>query len=170
MKTKIFSLVLIFALIGLYSGTAYSQKSTPPPKKEFFRHQMLDKLNLTEEQKTKIKDARLNHEKQMIDLKASLEKKLLALKELRVKGNLDRNAVIAAVKDINQARNDIAIARANDMMDIYEILTPEQRKTWKDNMGFFNNFRRYEMGSMWGARGHGGDKMSPMRNKMQKLN
>jgi Spy/CpxP family protein refolding chaperone len=167
MKIKIFSLILILTIIGLYSNTAYSQKSTPPPKKEFFRQHMLDKLKLTDEQKAKIEDARLSHQKQMVDLKANLEKKLLALKELRVKGNLNRNDVIAAVKDINQARNDIAIARANNMMDMYEILTPEQRKIWKDNMGSFNRFRGHEMGRMWGARDQDGNKFGPMHKKMQ---
>ena len=166
MKTKIFSVVLILAVIGLYSGKAFSQDK-PLPQKEFFRHQMMDKLNLTDEQKTKIEDARISHQKQMIDLRANLEKKLLVLKELRMKDNLDRNAVIAAVKDINQAKDDIAIARANNLMDIYEILTPAQRKTWKDNMGFFNEFRRHKMGGMWGQRGHDGNNFGPMHKKMQ---
>ena len=166
MKTKIFSLVLILAIIGLYSGTTYSQNKARP-KKEFFRQQMMQKLNLTDEQKTKIEDTRLNHQKQMIDLKANLEKKMLALKELRVKGNLDRNNVIAAVKDINQAKNDIAIARANNMMDIYDILTPEQRKTWKDNRGFFNGLRGHKMGNMRDHRGADGNNFGPMHKKMQ---
>lgn len=169
MKTKIFSIVLIIAIVGLYSGTAYSQKksSAKPFKKEFFRQQMLNKLNLTDEQKTKIEDARLNHQKQMIDLKANLEKKMLALKELRVKGNLNRNDVIAAVKDINLAKNDIAIARANNMMDIYDILTPEQRKIWKDNMDFFKGPRGHRMGGMWDHRGSDGKNPGPMPKKMQ---
>ena len=166
MKTKFFSLVLILALVGLYSGTAYSQKK-PLPQKEFFKHQMLDKLNLTDEQKTKIEDTRLNHQEKMIDLRANLEKKLLALKELRVKGNLDRDAVIAAVKDINLAKNDIAISRANNMMDIYEILTPDQRKIWKDNMGFFKEFGRNNMGRMWNQQGHDGNNFGPMHKNMQ---
>ena len=165
MKTKIFSLVLIIAVIGLYSGTAYSQKR-PAAKGEFFKHQMLEKLNLTDEQKAKIEDARLSNQSSMIDLRANLQKKMLALKELRVKGNLDRNAVIAAVKDINQAKNDIAIARANHLMDIYEILTPEQRKMLKDNMNFFNEFRHQRMG-MWDMRGHGGNDSGPMHKNMQ---
>ena len=163
MKTKIFSLVLILALIGLYSGTAYSQNK-PSPRKEFFKHQMLDKLKLTDDQKSKIEDARLSHQNQMIDLKANLEKKVLALKELRVKGNLDRNSVIAAVKDINQAKNDIAIARANNLMDIYDILTPEQRQTLKENIGMFSEFSEERMGGM---REHEGNNFGPMHQKMQ---
>ncbi len=163
MKTQIFSLVLILAIIGLYSGTAYSQKK-PAPRKEFFKHQMLDKLKLTDEQKSKIEDARLSHQNQMIDLKANLEKKELALKQLRVKGNLDRNSVIAAVKDINQAKNDIAIARANNLMDIYDILTPEQRQTLKENIGMFSEFGGHRMGGM---RGHEGNNFGPMHQKMQ---
>jgi Spy/CpxP family protein refolding chaperone len=166
MKTKIFSLVLIFAVIGLYTGVSYSQNRNHP-KKEFFRQQMMQKLNLTDEQKAKVEDARLNHQKQMIDLKANLEKKLLALKVLRVKGNLNRNDVIAAVNNINQAKNEIAVARANNMMDIYDILTPEQRKMWKDNMYFFNRPGEHRMGGMWNHRGPDGNNSGPMHKKMQ---
>ena len=169
MKTKIFSLILIIALVGLYSNTAFPQKRSFP-KNEFFKGKMLEKLNLTDEQKSKIEDARLAHQKQMIDLKANLQKKLLALKELRVKDNLDRSSVIAAVKDINQARNDIALARANNLMDFYEILTPEQRKTVKDNIGFFREFGQNNRWNMWGGEGHGRGNFGPMHKRMDKQN
>ncbi len=166
MKTKIFSLLLILALIGLYSATAYSQEK-PLPRKEFFKGRILEKLNLTDEQKSKIEEARLSHQNQMIDLKANLQKKLLALKELRVKGNLDRNSVIAAVKDINQAKDEIAIARANNLMDTYEILTPEQRKTIKDNVGLFREFGRHNKGDMRRPGGHDRNNFGPMHKNME---
>jgi Spy/CpxP family protein refolding chaperone len=139
MKTKIFSLVLIVALVGLYSGTAYSQKAMP--KKGFFKGQLFDKLKLTDQQKSKMEELRISHQKEMVDLKANLEKKLLSLKELRLKENIDRNSVLAAVNDINQARNKIAVARANNLMDMYELLTPDQQKTLKENIGMMlDNF------------------------------
>lgn len=165
MKTKIFSLVLIIALVGLYSSTVYPQNKSFP-EHQFFKGKMLEKLNLTDEQKNKIEDARLAHQKQMIDLKANLQKKLLALKELRLKGNLDRNSVLAAVKEINQAKNEIALARANNMMDFYEILTPEQRKTVKDQFGFFHEFGQNNRWNMREGRGHGEGNFGPMHKKM----
>jgi Spy/CpxP family protein refolding chaperone len=152
MKTKIFSLVLVISLIGIYTGTAYSQKKSMP-QKGFLKARLIEKLNLTDEQKSKIEDLRITHQEKMIDLKANLEKKILALKELRVKGNIDRNSVIAAVKDINQAKDEIALARANNIMDIYETLTPDQQKILRDNLGSFMKFGGGR-NSMWG-RGNG---------------
>jgi Spy/CpxP family protein refolding chaperone len=173
MKTKIFSLVLILALVGLYSGTIYSQKNMP--EKGFFKGQLLDKLNLTDEQKSKIAELRISHQKEMVDLKADLEKKLLSLKELRLKDNIDRNSVLATVNDINQARNKIAIARANNIMDMYELLTPDQQKTLKENIGVMvDNFgmqgggfgmRGRERGGMWHDRQHGGENPHPKFNE-----
>jgi Spy/CpxP family protein refolding chaperone len=139
MKRRVFSLVLILALTGVFLGTAVPQPKQKQ-KNEYFKGQMLAKLNLTDEQKSKIADLRMDHQKAMIDLKADLEKKVLALKELRLKENIDRNSVLAAVKDINEAKNNIAIARANNMMDMYEVLTPEQQKTWRNNKDLFHEF------------------------------
>ena len=174
MKTKIFSLILALAIIGICAGNGFSQEK-PMQGKGFFRGQLLDKLQLTAEQKSKIEDSRLNHQKQMIDLKANLAKKKLALKELRVKGNLDRNSVISVVKDINQAKDEIALARANNMMDLYDILTPDQQKILKENSGLFQEFGMHDQwnmrgpGKMHGRNMHGqdGDNFPPMQKRMQ---
>ena len=104
-----------------------------------FKGMMLEKLNLTDEQKAAVEKLKLKHQEEMIDLKADLEKKELALKELTNNGNYSRDDFVNAVKAISAAKNNIALSFANHRMDIYELLTPEQKKTF-DNMR--DNFRK----------------------------
>ena len=77
----------------------------------------------------------------MIDLKADLQKKKLALKELTNNGNYSRDDYINAVKAINAAKNNIATSMANQRMDVYDLLTPEQKKTFDDMRHDFNKRR-----------------------------
>ena len=93
---------------------------------------MMDQLNLTDEQKDKIEALRLQHKKEMVDLKAKLQKGEIALEEIRNKDSFTRNEIISAVENINKAKNDIALSMANHRMDIYDLLTAEQKEIWKD--------------------------------------
>ncbi len=89
---------------------------------------LMAKLKLTDQQKEKIAGLRLDFQKNMIDLKANLAKSKLALKELTMKSDFARNDVLAAVGNINNAKDAIATAMANHMLDVYALLTPEQQK------------------------------------------
>ncbi len=125
----------------------------------------LKKLKLTDQQKEKIANLKIDFQKKMVDLKADLQKDKLDLKELRIKGNFNRNDVIAAVEKINKSRDAMTVAMANHMLDIYEVLTPDQQKIAQKH--FFNrmNERRDRCGMMMRMRGgmHGGRAM--MMNK-----
>jgi hypothetical protein len=73
----------------------------------------------------------------MVDLKAELEKKEIELDEIRNKDNFSRNEIIASVENINKVKNEIALKVANHRMDIYELLTDEQKENWKDKQHHF---------------------------------
>ena len=92
------------------------------------------KLNLTEEQQATIEQLKIENQKEMIDLKAELERKKLDMKELKSKGNYTREEFLNLVQSINNSKNNIAVAKANHRMDIYEQLTTEQKQTF-DKMG-----------------------------------
>lgn len=93
-----------------------------------------EKLNLTEEQQTAIGELRIKNQREMVDIKADLQKKKLDLKELKIKGNYSREEFLNLVKEMNDSKNNIALAAANSKMDIYELLTDEQKKMF-DKMG-----------------------------------
>jgi len=106
-----------------------------------------EKLNLTDEQETKIESLRISHQKQMIDFRAELEKKELELQELKYKGEYTREDYIGKIKELSEIRNRIQLARANHQMDVYELLDPEQKATWNDFKkrfpGHNDNFRQH---------------------------
>ncbi|MHB1688860.1 MAG: Spy/CpxP family protein refolding chaperone [Ignavibacteriaceae bacterium] len=146
MKKSSVIAVAILALTIVFSTVSFSQH-TGMNGKMGMKHGMgmrkgmgngyqmfLKKLNLTDQQKEKIADLRLAFQKNMIDLKANLAKDKLALKELRVKNDFTRSDVLGAVENINKAKNDISLAVANHMLDVYGILTPEQQKIAKEGV------------------------------------
>ena len=92
-----------------------------------------EKLKLTEEQVSKIESLRSEHMKRLIDLKADLKKSMIDLKSIREKDNFTRGDIIAGVDKSNKIRDDMALAKANHRMDLWELLTPEQKKLVKDN-------------------------------------
>ncbi|MDR3666037.1 MAG: Spy/CpxP family protein refolding chaperone [Ignavibacteriaceae bacterium] len=92
-----------------------------------------EKLHLTDQQVSKIEALRTDHMKKMVDLKADLKKDMIDLKSIREKDNFTRADIIGGVEKANKSRNDIALAKANHLMDLWELLTPEQQKLVKDN-------------------------------------
>jgi Spy/CpxP family protein refolding chaperone len=111
----------------------------PPQKKgmrqgmEGHKNFMREKLHLTDQQVSKIESLRSEHMKKMIDLKAELKKNMIDLKSIREKDNFTRAEVISGVEKATKIKNDMALSKANHRMDIWETLTPEQKKMVKEN-------------------------------------
>jgi Spy/CpxP family protein refolding chaperone len=97
-----------------------------------------EQLNLTDAQKDKIENLRFNHQKEMIDLRADLQLKMLEMRKLRSGENLSRDKMIDLTKEINEIRNKMSLARTNHQMDIYEVLDNTQKKIWNENRPFRN--------------------------------
>lgn len=89
-------------------------------------------LNLTESQMEKVSEIILKHQSEMIDNRSQVEKNMLEMKEMRLKGTLNRKAYLDLVEKNNSIRNKMRVARANKEMDIYELLTDEQKKQWNN--------------------------------------
>jgi Spy/CpxP family protein refolding chaperone len=100
---------------------------------------MMEKLNLTDSQKEAVEDLHFSHKREMIDLKADLEKKELDMQELLSKGNYTRDDYLAKVKAISSAKEKMALVKANHRMDVYDLLTEEQRKTFNEMKGHMGN-------------------------------
>jgi len=126
MKYRIMALIMVTTLILSNNISAEGNMQ----KKEQFQKQIHQQLNLSDEQQTKIDDMKLTHQKDMIDLKANLEKKELELRELKNKGVYTRDEYMNKVNDIISARNKIALSVANHHMDVYQILDENQKKEW----------------------------------------
>ncbi len=112
---------------------------------EMMRERIAEKLNLSDEQKSAIEDLRLKHQKEMIPLKAEMEQKEIEMKELKLKGDYSRADFISKVKEINDIKSKMEISRAENQMDIYELLNDEQKATWNKMREKFGDHRREMM-------------------------
>ena len=106
---------------------------------------MREKLHLTDQQVSKIASLRSGHMKKMVDLRAELKKSMIDEKDIRNKENFTREDIIAGVEKANKIRNDIALENANHRIDIWETLTPEQKKIAKDSPQWFGEKRHPRM-------------------------
>ncbi len=100
---------------------------------------MMEKLNLTDTQKDAVEELHFSHKREMIDLKAALEKKQLDKQELLSKGNYTRDDYLGKVTALSNAKDKMALAKANHRMDVYDLLTEEQRKTFDEMKGRMGN-------------------------------
>ena len=132
LKKIIITGVLTVAFLAAAAINLYPQKADQP-RGERFRGQMYQKLNLTDEQKDQIDQLRIEHQKAMIDLRADMQKQRLAMQELMQKGNYTRADYLNMVNQMNAARDKIATARANNRMDVYELLTDQQKKIFNEH-------------------------------------
>ena len=124
------AVILFIALIS--TQFVYGQMEKREMHQGFQQKMMMEKLNLTDSQQEAVQDLRFNHKYEMIDLKADLEKKMLAMKELKRRGNYTRDEFLSKVKSISDAKENIALAIANHKMDVYELLTDDQRKIFNE--------------------------------------
>ncbi len=152
-RSLIVAITMIFALA--LTGSTLAQKQAPKSDRPMFGR-MLNKLNLTDVQKDKIAQLRTDFQKEMVDLKAGLQKSMIELKAFRTKDKIERSEVIDAVKKVNENKDAIALAVANHLMDMYEILTPEQQKIARDMLPMMGQWDGNFMGRMGNRNFHRG--------------
>lgn len=128
MKSTAISLIAFLFVIMLFSDTSAQNRMQRHERTD----RMIDQLNLTELQKQQIDNLRDKHQEQMIDLRAEQQKAKLENRKLRRSDNLNRSDLLNQTQKMNSIRNKISEARANHFMDVYDILTDEQRKVWKE--------------------------------------
>ncbi len=124
------TVILFIALIS--TQFVYGQMERRGMHQGSLHKMMMEKLNLTDSQQEAIQELRFNHQNEMIDLKADLEKKKLAMQELKSRGNYTRDEFLNKIKSISNAKEKNALAMANHKMDVYELLTDEQRKIFNE--------------------------------------
>lgn len=139
MRTKMFIVISILSVLVI-SHFLFAQEMRQERERDQLKiHQ---NLHLTEEQQEKAEVLKLTHRKEMIELKANLEKKEIDMAELKNKGNYTREEFLNKVNEIISARNEIAISLANHQMDVYQLLDDTQKKEWNKFSGEFGERRQ----------------------------
>lgn len=132
MKSKILVLAAVLAAL-LISGNLFSQEFHQGNRERDGmrnRDRIQEKLNLSTEQVDKIEALKLSHRKEMIGLRADVEKKEVELEELKYTLNFSRDAYLNKINEIISAKNKIELARANHQMDVYQLLDDNQKQEW----------------------------------------
>lgn len=132
MKSKILVLTAVLGAL-LISGNLFSQEFRQGNRErdEFRnRERIQEKLNLSDEQVNKIEELKLSHRKEMIGLRADVEKKEVELEELKNSLNFSRDAYLNKINEIISGKNKIELARANHQMDVYQLLDDKQKQEW----------------------------------------
>jgi Spy/CpxP family protein refolding chaperone len=111
----------------------------------------LRRLNLTDEQKTKIEALQIAHEKDVRPIKEKMFDKSVALRRLWLQENPDKDKIYAAQKEVRTLRDKKEDKATALRFEIRKVLTPEQQEKlasfgWGRGMGF---------GPRGGMRGHG---------------
>jgi len=139
MRTRMFIILAILSALVI-SQYLFAQEMIQERHRDQLKiHQ---RLNLTDEQQEKVEVLKLAHQKQMIDLKANLEKKEVEMAELKNKGNYTREEFLSKTNEIISARNEIALSLANHQMDVYQLLDDNQKKEWNKFSSEFGEKRQ----------------------------
>jgi Spy/CpxP family protein refolding chaperone len=89
---------------------------------------MVEKLNLTDDQRKSMDSTFLAHRETLIDLRASLEKAELAMEPLMGQDSPNEGQILAQIDRVAQARAELEKANARFLLEIRGKLSPDQ---WK---------------------------------------
>jgi Spy/CpxP family protein refolding chaperone len=139
MKLKAFAFLAIISVF-LISQNLFAQEKHER-QRDGNNSKIHQKLNLTQEQQESVDALRFAHQKEMIDMKANLEKKEIEMAEMKNKGNYTRDEFLNKINDIIAAKNKIALSMANHQMDVYQLLDENQKKEWNKFSGKYREQR-----------------------------
>ena len=101
----------------------------------------VEELGLTEDQLNRVDDLMLQHQKQMIELKAGVQKAKLELKAMMRKAKVDEKSALAKQDEISKLKAQMANAQLKHMLAMRSILTPDQLDKWMKMQRKHEGFR-----------------------------
>jgi periplasmic protein CpxP/Spy len=145
MVKKLFALLVFAALLLILNPAVYAQplqegRTGPEPEQgkmqemRKFKAQWEEKLNLSPEQKTKLKAIRSKYADKITDIKLSTQKSRIELAQLLREDNLDRAKIDAKLEENLKNSSMLQKTMLQEFFDAREILTPEQRKIFADQL------------------------------------
>ncbi len=116
---------------------------------------MFEALNLTDDQKAKLEDLQLEHQKAMLPLRTELQSKMASLRLLQTEERPDLKKIDQLIDDTQTLRSKMQKARVRHHLEIRNILTPEQQKKFDRRLLMAPGMRGMAGGRYFGmTRGH----------------
>ena len=89
-------------------------------------------LDLTKDQVKRIRDLHFKHREAMLELRTQLEKKEMEFEKLILADNFDEKAIMKVADEIAQLRAEKFRVGIRFRLDMFRVLTPEQREEAKE--------------------------------------
>jgi len=119
-------LLLVSALALATAASAAFGQADMPDGKWWKRPRLAAEINLSPQQERDIEKIFVRTRPRLIDLRADLEKKQLALQVSMEDRAVDRRAIEREIESVETARGELQKARALMILDMKQVLRPEQ--------------------------------------------
>ncbi|MCK4857098.1 MAG: periplasmic heavy metal sensor [candidate division Zixibacteria bacterium] len=167
MKMKLALLMAAILLGGMMVTPAIAQDfvpPTPPPPAapgmgyghghgQGFGQQMMEKLNLSREQKEQLRSLRTLHRKEMIPLRADIKVAEIELREM-IHNDAQGSEIDRKIEAIGRMRTEIEKKKVSHRVKMRSLLTPEQREKMEDCRGFGGHRQEGRHGTGKGGQHH----------------
>ena len=148
---KYLLIFLAVSALAVFSAAAFAAEEPPVPGKMKMmgreaapgmmqgrqrteaRKNMMEGLDLSEDQKEKLKNFRLEHRKQIIKLKSDIEIKEIDLRDEMLNKEVNRGRIKNLIDDITKLKGELERLKVEQILKTREILTGEQFNKFRDN-------------------------------------
>ncbi len=134
--------IVITGIILLFSSVLAEQEPAPVcPGHEQCHQAMPEPMigppipDLIDTQQEQLQALQLKHLREILPIENEIQLKKLELIGLWQGEKLEAQKIIAKVKELSELKSKLALARVNHQLEIYKILTPEQRKSFLPFLG-----------------------------------
>lgn len=124
----------VLALLA-FAISAAAQDAAMPAGKWWHQREIVKRLNLTAEQQTRLDELFRGHAPELIDLRADMEKKALALRESIDRPEFDRDQIRAAAAQVSEARARMFEREILMMVEMRSTLSNDQWGRLRQAMG-----------------------------------
>jgi len=146
---KMIKTVLVLALVGGLAIPSLAQQRSKRMMQDRpmqFHHQggqMMNLPDLTDEQRTQIRDIMLNTRKEMLPIQNELREKQAQLRTLTTGENIDMDAANTVIEEIGALRTEMMKNRIASRQEIRNLLTEEQRIIFDSHTPMKRQVRRH---------------------------
>lgn len=127
-------LIALFAAFFLLTNFTFAQPDRddfPQPPKE---KRIVELLKLSPEQEKKFNDFTYQHRKDVIDIRAKIQKNRLELKKMIDEKRIDEKVIIQLTDENSKLQGDIKYSAVKRWLDIYKMLNEEQKQIWINHL------------------------------------
>jgi len=134
MKQKYIGALVVLVSVATSLALAQDETEMGEFERGMPRYGQMDRLNLSEDQRNQIEKLRTDFQKQQVPLQGKVQIAQIELRELMRAENPDKGAIEKKINELSQLRAQVGVARANQMLAIRKVLTPEQQKMIRDGV------------------------------------